>query len=315
MIEGAQFWRARILFQHPGSVPWKCSSTGWTSLFRMRNDAIQSATWSGASSCTAWPLLGTTCIWNLPCIWPTVKSRSRRSTPARRSNFGHSHDKNNFDKPENQPCQKCSVFDRSILHVYWFRSAEGVASAGAGVLDSSAPSSSSSATVSHRCETTRTVVLAVSDEWPSFDEGSTIGWICPMIDTRADSTFRTWPLRTMYSMAFSGLANCFGREVRKHCIELNDSSALPTRTRERMIWFGVNRIVYLRRHRWHTGRWSSTSILWPHAPQALHLRKRLRSDPVRRSWTPTHRMSDEEYRWCLILFGVQFMENLADIFC
>lgn len=273
----------------------------------MRKDAIQSATWSGASSCTAWPLLGTTCIWNLPCIWPTVKSRSRRSTPARRSNFGHSHDKNNFDKPENQPCQKCSVFDRSILHVYRFGSADGVASAGASVFDSSASSSSSSATVSHRCK-------MASDDGLSFDESSTIGWICPMIDTRADSTFRTCPLRTMYSMAFSGLTNCFGREVRKHCIELNDSSALPTRRRERKIWFGVNRIVYLRRHRWHTTRWSSTGILWLHVPQELHLRKRLRSDPVRRSRTPTHRMSDEENRRCLILVGVQMMENLTDIF-
>ena len=293
---------------------------------------MHSATWSGASSCTAWPLFGTTCIWNLPCIWPTVRSRSRRSTPARRSNFGQSHDKNSFDKPrerkvfgggrmneeddepENQPCQKCSVFDRSILQVYRFGSIDRVLSVGTEIFVWSDSSSSSSVTVSQRWERAGSVAPPVADDWSSLDEESTSGWICPMIDTRADSTFRTCPVRTMYSMAFSGLANCFGRELRKHCIELNDSSALPTRTRLGKIRLRQDRRVHLPRHRWHTVHWSSLDILSPRAPREHPLRERTRSVDLRRAWTPTHRVSDEENRRRLILFGIQVTQNLTDVF-
>ena len=92
----------------------------------------------------------------------------------------------------------------------------------------SASSSSSSRTVSHECETEASVELDMADASAEWEEVSvTIGRIWPMIDTRADSTLRTCPLRTMYSIACCGVENCFGRELRKHCIEFKDSNALP----------------------------------------------------------------------------------------
>lgn len=53
-----------------------------------------------------------------PCIWPTVKSLSNRSTFASIKSFCSGHLRKFFESPWNQPDQYFSVAQRSILHVY-----------------------------------------------------------------------------------------------------------------------------------------------------------------------------------------------------
>lgn len=56
---------------------------------------------------------------HIPCICPTVSSRSNLSTPANSNIFGAGTFKNAVDKPLNQPNQCCSVFAKSILQTYF----------------------------------------------------------------------------------------------------------------------------------------------------------------------------------------------------
>ncbi|KYN40131.1 hypothetical protein ALC56_05074 [Trachymyrmex septentrionalis] len=74
----------------------------------------------------------------IPCICPTVSSRSNLSTPANNNIFGAGTFKNAVDNPLNQPNQCCSVFAKSILQTYFLLVviAEG-AGGGGGILDDS----------------------------------------------------------------------------------------------------------------------------------------------------------------------------------
>lgn len=123
------------------------SEAGSANLCLTMKVATTSATLSGTSSCTACPQAGSTCIWNFPaahkavnyrrlafnkknvresrgapCIWPTVNSRSNLSTPASSNIFGAATLRNADERPLNHPDQYCSVFARSILHVYFLLS-------------------------------------------------------------------------------------------------------------------------------------------------------------------------------------------------
>ena len=87
-------------------------------LFRTRKVAKICATFSGTSSWIAWPACGRTCIWNLPCICPTVRSLSSLSTPAKTNILAAGTLKNLADSPANQPVQCRSVLPKSIRQVY-----------------------------------------------------------------------------------------------------------------------------------------------------------------------------------------------------
>ena len=96
------------------SAGWK-ASVALHSLFLTRKVASTSATLSGLSSCTVWPTAGNTCIWNFPCICPTVRSLSSRSTPASSNSLAALASRNRFESPWNQPDQWRSEAARSTL--------------------------------------------------------------------------------------------------------------------------------------------------------------------------------------------------------
>jgi len=58
-------------------------------------------------------------IQDSPCIWPTVRSLSSLSIPAKSSILGTGQLRNVLDKPLNQPDQYFSVRPRSIRHTYF----------------------------------------------------------------------------------------------------------------------------------------------------------------------------------------------------
>ena len=92
-------------------------SSGLANLLRTKKVDKISATFSGTSSWTAWPACGKICIWNFPCIWPTVRSLSNLSTPANSKSFDAETDRNFELKPSNQLFQWGSDLQRSTLQV------------------------------------------------------------------------------------------------------------------------------------------------------------------------------------------------------
>lgn len=72
----------------------------------------------GSSSCTAWPELGNTNIWNLPCICAIVMSLSSRSVPARIKSLAVRDERNFCVNPVNHSFQYCSEATRSVRQTY-----------------------------------------------------------------------------------------------------------------------------------------------------------------------------------------------------
>lgn len=85
--------------------------------------------WMKRFTCDVIRLICLNKSYSLPCIWPTVRARSRLSIPARSKSFGTLTSKNFWLRPWNHPSQYFSDLDKSIRQVYFLRLVEGIAGA------------------------------------------------------------------------------------------------------------------------------------------------------------------------------------------